>query len=193
MSEEEITEEVPKEEKPKKVMKKKEKVGGFKNKMAKAGYMDFYDYITLLVGIWGFIWSLIGFLVTLPLQGPIIAAITGIIDPNFYAFMTWLGMNFLQLWIYITLLLFPFVIVGIGMKIINKWPESFPLHFIKTAEDLRGFMVFSAWWSSLFFWIGSPWWRWPHFVSVVFLTIVLLADALHKKIRKMPRKKIREI
>lgn len=192
MSEEEITEEVPKEEKPKKVKEKKEKVGGFKEKMGKAGYMDLYDYITLAVGIWGFIWSLIGFLVTLPLQIPIIAAIQGI-DTNFYAFMTWLGMNVLQLWIYVTLLLFPFVIVGMGMKIINKWPESFPLRFIKTAEDLRGFMVFSAWWSSLFFWIGSPWWRWPHFISVVLLTIVLLADALHKKISKMPRKKIREI
>ncbi|MBA7678641.1 hypothetical protein ES703_86919 [subsurface metagenome] len=193
MSEEEITEEVPKEEKPKKVKENKEKVGGFNYRMAKVGYMDAYDYITLLVGIWGFIWSLTGFLVTLPLQGPIIAAITGIIDQNFYAFMTWLGMNFLQLWIYVTLALFPFVIVGVGMKIVNKWPETFPLHFIKTAEDLRAFMVFSAWWSSLFFWIGSPWLRWPHFVSVVFLTIVLLADALHKKIRKMPRKKIREI
>lgn len=199
MSEEEKIEEAPKEEvaevkKPKKPKEKKEKVGGgFNEKMRKAGYMDIYDYFTLAVGIWGFIWSLIGFLLTIQDQGPIIAAIAGIIDPNFYLFMTWLGMNILQLWIYITLALFPFFIVIVGMKIINKWPETFPLHFIKTPEDLRAFMVFSAWWSSMFFWIGSPWLRWPHFVSIVFLTIVLLADALHKKISKMPRKKIREI
>jgi hypothetical protein len=195
MSKEETKEETKKEAKPaakKPAAKPKKKAAGAKGALEKAGYVDIYDYITLAVGIWGFIWALVGFLVTAPTIALLIPQITGIIDPNFYAFMTWLGLYIIELWIYITLALFPFVIKGLGIKVLGKWPDTFPLHFIKTAEDLRAFMVFAAWWSGLFFWIADPWMRWPHFISVVLLTIVLLADALHKKISKMPRKKIIE-
>lgn len=164
-----------------------------KDGFAKAGYMDLYDYITLGVGIWGFIFALLGIIFGAPAAMAALQIATGIIDQNFYTFMTWFGLYFIELWIYVTLALFPFVIEGLAMKILKKWPDGFPLRFIKNSEDFRGFMVFAAWWSAIFFWIADPWMRWPHFLAVFALTFVLMADLLHKKISKMPRKKIKEV
>jgi len=201
MAKEETKEEVKKEAKSTKpaakkpAAKPKKEAPRAKGALEKAGYVDIYDYITLAVGLWGLIWTLIGFILYFPDYVNTISQVqpTNILFNTIYynyqaAFFTYM----LQFYIYITLTLFPFVIKGIGVKVLNKWPDTFPLHFIKTAEDLRGFMVFVSWWSCLFFWIGAHWMRWPHMISVIALLIPIFAEALHKKISKMPRKKIKE-
>jgi len=209
---EEVTEEKP-EEKPKekpapkkepkpKAAKKEKKPKAAKatsglqsveDSLAKMGYMDIYDVITLGVGIWGIIWSIIGFVWTLSVNANLFSSLTGqaLSDATNNAWAA-LGMFIVQLYIYISLALFPFFVNG-GMKIINKWPDSFPLHFIKNKEDFRAFIVFLGWWCTLIFWVASSSGaRWPHAISFFLLVIVIFADAFRKKISKLPEKKIRD-
>ena len=190
--------EVNPKEKPKKSAKKAGKPVNSKSNrrsveksFVKMGYMDVYDVITLIVGIWGIIWSIIAFedaaATTIPNLTQ--AGLTTDASNNAWAA---LGIFIVQIYIYCSLALFPFFVNG-GMKIINKWSDSFPLHFIKNKEDFRTFIVFLGWFCTLIFWVGAPsGLRIPHAVAFFVLIIVIFADAFRKKITKLPKKKIRE-
>jgi hypothetical protein len=190
----------PKEVKPKavkpKAVKKKSATKSFEDSLAKMGYMDAYDYLTLIAGAWGIIWTIINFFdpnVQLAIQ---LGIGLGIGNTLFNIAWAIIFLFIIQLWIFVSVALFPFIIDYLGMKLLEKWPESFPLHFIKSKEDFRSFMIFLAWWSTLIFWLAAPLtiypYGWPYFISFVILAIVIFADALRKRIKKMPEKKIRE-
>lgn len=163
---------------------------GIEVKMAKIGYVDMYDYMTLGVGVWGLIWSVIYFILFLLTQVGWIW-VAGFGTPMSYYALASLGLFIIQIYIYAVLALFPFVIKKIGLPLVKK-SKTFPLHFIKTGEDFRSFIIFIGFWSCLFFWIGGWEVKWPHFLSVVLLAIIMLADPLSAKWKKIPAKKVKQ-
>ncbi len=180
--------EEPKPETTEKPKKKSEGLKKFEDSIVKIGYIDVYDFLTLIVGLWGLVWTIILFIVFLGsdaanLSMPILSA------PSNDAWLA-LGIFIIAFWIYINLAFFPFMIKKLGMKAI-AW-KSFPLHFIKSGEDFRAFNVFLGFWSCVLFWISFWGMRWPHFISVVILTIIILADPMSKKFKKMPEKRVQE-
>jgi len=180
-----------KEAKP--AVKPKAKGGAIKtieDRLEKMGYMDIYDLITLIIGVWGIIWSIVGFTNIASTLAGLNNLQLGNEATNLA--LANLGIFVVQMYIYLSLALFPFFVNG-GMKIINKLGDSFPLHFIKTKEDFRTFIVFLGWWCTLIFWVGgASGLRWPHAISFLILILVIFADGLRKKISALPEKKIRE-
>lgn len=185
---------VAKEKKKEKGAKDKDIMQKFEDTMAKVGYVDIYDYITLAVGIWGMIWTVILFFAflgegTLGFQG-----IQGLSETPLTE--TWnnawaaLFLFIMMFWVYINLCLYPLIIDKVGMKIVKS--KSFPLHFLRTKEDLRSFIVFLSFWSVIFFAITGWALRWPHIISLICLTFVILADPLSQKFKAMPLHKVRE-
>ena len=198
------TEETPKAgkkeaAKPKKEKKKKKSGAAaglqkMEDTMARIGYLDVWDYLTLAAGVLGMIFTLLGFIVYLMGGTGLDIGVQGFnsafLSTMWNNAMRDLGLYILQIWIYLNLIAFPFMIKKVGVPILKKW-KAFPLHFIKTGEDLRAFIVFLGFWSSLFFWAASPSWRSIHFLCLVILTIVVLVDPLTAK-WKLPKKKIQE-
>ncbi len=177
-----------KTEKTEKTKKGGEGLKKFEDGMVKIGYIDVYDFMTLIVGLWGLIITLIYFIIFMNTDAALLS-MPFLSSPFNDAWLA-LGLFVIAFWIYANLAFFPFMIKSLGMKVIKM--KAFPLHFIKTGEDLRAFNIFLGFWSCLFFWIGFWGSRWPHFISVVILTIIILADPLSKKFTKLPQKKVKE-
>ncbi len=189
ISEEEEESKPKKSEKPEKTKKGGEGMKKFEDSMVKIGYIDVYDILTLIVGVWGLIWTLVLFISYMNTEFVYLTS-TPFLSEMYNDSLAALGLFVVAFWIYINLAFFPFIIKHLGVKVI-KW-NSFPLHFIKTGEDLRAFNVFLGFWSCLFFWIAFWGLRWPHFISVVILTVIILADPISKKFKKLPEKRVKE-
>lgn len=169
----------------------------FDDKMDKLGYVDAYDYLTLIAGVWGMIWTII-FWVSYLTGGYVtssghyfagsqnLSATFGTPASN----DAWAALFLLIImtWIYLNLILYPLLIDKVYVKAIDKKP----LHFLHTKEDLRAFIIFLSFWSLLFFSTAGWALRWPHIISLGILSFVLLADPISKKWSKIPSKQVRD-
>ncbi len=169
----------------------------FDDKMDKIGYVDAYDYLTLIAGIWGMIWTVIFWLAYWSggyttssghsFQGS--QNLTRDIgSPASNDAWAALFLLIIMTWIYINLCLYPLLIDKLYIKAVDKKP----LHFLHSKEDLRAFIIFLSFWSLIFFSTAGWALRWPHIISLGILSFVLLADPLSKKWSKIPGKKVRE-
>ena len=180
------------EKKPVKKSKAKDGLKKMEDGLAKIGLNDMYDYLTFAAGVWGMIWTVVFFIIFLQTDGsrlslPIFSTLWNDAAADF-------GIFLLQIWIYFNLIAFPIMVDKVGMKVIEKW-QNFPLHFIKTREDLYAFIVFIGLWSCVFFWIAGWQIRWPHAISCALLILPIFSGPLGgKSIRgkTIPSKKIKE-
>ncbi len=145
--------------------------------------------MTLCVGLYGLIVTVIYFILFMTSSDAAYLSKSLFSDQSNDSWLA-LGLFIIAFWIYANLAFFPFIIKHLGMKVIKM--KSFPLHFIKTGEDFRAFNIFIGFWSCLLFWIAFWGARWPHFISVVVLTIIILADPLSKKFKMFPEKRVKE-
>ncbi|MHA1148793.1 MAG: HeH/LEM domain-containing protein [Promethearchaeota archaeon] len=169
----------------------------FDEKMDKIGYLDVYDYLTLIAGIWGMIFTVFfwfayfggGYTTS---SGAHFVGSENLSAPlgNPASNNSWAGLFLLIImtWIYINLILYPLLIDNLYIKVLDKPP----LHFLHSKEDLRSFIIFLSFWSLIFFSTAGWALRWPHIIPLGILAFVLLADPLSKKISKLPSKQIRE-
>ena len=166
-------EEKPKEEKPKeekKVVKKKEVTFGnkVKNFLDKWGYKDIPDYIILIAGIYGIIFSIIGLINSINAVATIASTFSvGALIASVFT-----------LTVYIAITFFPQTASFIYDKIRMK-KTTYTLSPINTKDDARALMVFIALWTTLVFWIlggVATWW-----LDLICFGLILVATLLKSR------------
>ena len=182
--------EVPKEKPKPLVMKPKQKSGGgvmdklnkVQSKFANVGYKDIFDDITMIIGIWGFILALVGLLNNIGWIIP--QAFPGFTPSTVQYLIAFANILYfiIQMVVYLTLVLFPIYIKQVGMRLVNKWPNSKLGSIIKSEKDFKNYFLMERW-LIIFLFMFSAIGQWPHAVAFFAMIPVIFSETIRKRFK----------
>src|SRR5271157_531763 len=166
----------------------------------KWGYVDFWDYITLIAGIYALVFTILNSIDWFTANfsfGLLFAPAPNVIFVTSFTY----GVAF---FLYAIVIFFPFVAKLIVTKMKPKMPGLFPLESLKTQEDYRQFIAVIACFGSLLLTLlepavsfAQPLWlasfyvfsweaRLAHLPTMFALWIVIYAESFRKRFKKLP-------